>query len=184
MRQGCVVWLTGLSASGKTTLAMALSEQLRGQGIPVEVLDGDEVRQWLSADLGFSAQDRQEHNRRVIYVSQRLMRNGVTVIVALISPYRTTRQLARAELGHFIEVYVKCPLEECLRRDGKGLYAKALRGEIADFTGISAPYEEPQHPEVTVETNLLPPERCVERILACLAERGYLAGGSPRRKAG
>ena len=144
MTQGCVIWLTGLPSSGKTTIADALAQRLRGDGLPVEVLDGDEVRKSLSSDLGFSAEDRQQHNRRVIYVSKLLIRNGLIVIVPLISPYRETREFARAELGRFLEVYVKCSIEECIRRDVKGLYAKALRGEVVNFTGISDPYEEPE----------------------------------------
>ena len=124
--------------------------------VPIEppVLDGDEIRLGLSADLGFSAKDRQQHNRRVIFVSKLLIRNGIVVPIPLISPYRETRAYARSELESFVEVYVKCPLEECMRRDPKGLYAKALRGEIKNFTGLDVPYEEPTSPESTVETNL------------------------------
>ena len=125
MKQGCVIWLTGLPSSGKTTIADALALHLRGGGLAVEVLDGDEVRKSLSADLGFSAADRQQHNRRVIYVSKLLIRNGLIVIVPLISPYRETREFARSELEPFLEVYVKCSIDECIRRDVKGLYAKA-----------------------------------------------------------
>jgi len=174
MAQGCVIWLTGLPSSGKTTIADALAQRLRGDGLPVEVLDGDEVRQSLSADLGFSAEDRQQHNRRVIFVSKLLIRNGLIVIIPLISPYQETREFARGELGRFLEVYVKCSLEECIRRDVKGLYAKALRGEIANFTGISDPYEEPERPEITVETDITSLEACVNRILDAVLERGYV----------
>ena len=169
--RGCVIWLTGLPASGKTTIATALAERLCYQGFPVEVLDGDDVRRGLSAGLGFSKGDRQEHNRRVIYVSKLLARNGVIVIVPLISPYRETRTFAREELGRFLEVYVKCPVEECIRRDPKGLYAKALSGQISDFTGISDPYEKPKHPEVTVETDVLSVEACADRILQVASVR-------------
>ena len=165
MEQGYVLWLTGLPSSGKTTIAMALHSYLRRLGLPVEVLDGDEVRRGLSSDLGFSADDRQEHNRRVIFVSKLLIRNGTIVIVPLISPYRKSRDLARNELKPLVEVYVNCPLEECVRRDVKGMYAEAIRGEISNFTGISDPYEEPLNPEVVVETDRLSLEDCCRRIL-------------------
>ena len=125
MPTSCAIWLTGLPASGKTTIAQALAQRLQEQNIPVETLDGDEIRLGLSADLGFTAEDRQQHNRRIIFVSKLLIRNGITVLIPLISPYRETRDYARRELEHFVEVYVKCPVEECIRRDPKGLYAKA-----------------------------------------------------------
>ena len=165
MTQGCVIWLTGLPSSGKTTIANALAQRLRGDGLPVEVLDGDEVRRELSPNLGFTMEEREEHNRRVIYVSKLLTRNGVNVIVPLISPYRRTRRLARCELDRFVEVYVKCPLGVCIQRDVKGLYAKALRGEINQFTGVSDPYEEPENPEIVVDTSILPVDKCQQYIL-------------------
>ncbi len=174
MASGCAIWLTGLPASGKTTIALALAELLSAQGHSVETLDGDEIRLGLSADLGFSAEDRQQHNRRVIFVSKLLVRNGIVVLIPLISPYRETRAYARCELEHFVEVYVKCPLEECIRRDPKGLYTKALRGEINNFTGLDDPYEEPKASELTVETNVLSVEKCVNRILQVVTEAKYL----------
>ena len=183
MTQGCVIWLTGLPSAGKTTIAVALASQLRERGLPVEVLDGDEVRRALSPDLGFSAEERQQHNRRVVYVSKLLSRNGVITIVPLISPYRGTRDLARCELGRFLEVYVKCPVEECIRRDPKGLYAKALGGEISNFTGVSDPYEEPDCPEVTVETDLLPVEGCCQRILEAASKEGLIDAAAPQTSA-
>ena len=174
MSNGFAIWLTGLPASGKTTIALALAERLTEQGHSVETLDGDEIRRGLSADLGYSAEDRRQHNRRVIFVSKLLVRNGVVVLIPLISPYRETRAYARSELQRFVEVYVKCPVEECIRRDPKGLYAKAIRGEIKNFTGIDDPYEEPTSPEHIVETNLLSVEECVTRIMQVAADGNLL----------
>lgn len=173
MTHGYVIWLTGLPSSGKTTLAMALAASLAARGWLVEVLDGDELRQSLSADLGFSAKEREEHAKRVIHLSKLLTRNGIVVIVALISPYRETRRCARRELKKFVEVYVKCPIEECIKRDVKGLYAKALKKETSDFTGVSDPYEEPECPEVTVATNALSVDECCRRILTTVSKLGF-----------
>lgn len=174
MGQGCVIWLTGLPSSGKTTLAIALAQKLAKQNVLVEVLDGDEIRLSLSAGLGFSADDRKTHAQRVIYVAKLLARNGVHVVVPLISPYQETRDLARSEIPEFIEVYVKCPLDECIRRDVKGLYAKALSGEISEFTGVSDPYEEPTNPEIVLETAKQSEEECIRSILLTLNEKGIL----------
>ena len=174
MDYGFTIWLTGLPASGKTTIAGALAAWFREQGTLVETLDGDEIRLGLSADLGFSAEDRQNHNRRVIFVSKLLMRNGIVAIVPLISPYRQTREFARGELGRFVEVHVKCSLDECIRRDPKGLYARALRGEIKNFTGIDDPYEEPTNPEVVVETDVLSLDECVYQILQAASDGAYI----------
>jgi adenylylsulfate kinase len=184
LAQGTVIWLTGIPSSGKTTLANAVAHSWKKLGISVEVLDGDEIRRSLSADLGFSAKDRQEHARRVIFLSKILSRNGVNVIVPLISPYRETRELARREVGCFVEVYVKCSLEECIRRDVKGLYAKAIRGEITEFTGISDPYEPPDAPEVTVETDILSIDECCQRIFAAVSGLALTADERPRTKGG
>ncbi len=182
---GFVIWLTGLPSSGKTTLSSALSAALLPQRpTAVRVLDGDRLRRALSSDLGFSAEDRQEHAKRVIALSKRLIREGVVVIVALISPYRATRHFARTELKSLLEVYVKCPIEVCISRDVKGLYQKALNGEISDLTGVTAPYEEPESPEVVVETDSLSVQECVQRILAAAHQRNYLGpidGGSAVR---
>lgn len=171
--QGFCLWLTGLPAAGKTTIALALAERLQRQGLRVEVLDGDEIRRGLSAGLGFSREDREEHNRRVIFVAKLLARNGVAVIVPLISPYRQVRAQARREIVNFIEVWVKCSLAECVRRDPKGLYARALRGEITNMTGIQDPYEEPLNPEVVVDTERATVEECVEAVLAALPQASY-----------
>ena len=178
MNAGFVIWLTGLPASGKTTLAQALEGRLAQEGLALEVLDGDEVRRGLSADLGFSKEDREEHSRRVVFVSKLLVRNGINVIVPLISPYRKSRDFARQELGPFFtEVWVKCPIEECIRRDPKGLYARALRGEIRDMTGLDDPYEEPLNPDVVVDTWGKSLDACIERILLQLQAVSDGTGG-------
>jgi len=172
--RGFVVWLTGLSGAGKTTIAHALAERLKAAGYKVEILDGDVVRQHFSKGLGFSKEDRIENIKRVTYVAHLLARNGVVVIVALISPYREGRNYARQLIGDFVEVYVKCPLNVLIERDVKGLYAKALRGEIQNFTGISDPYEPPENPEVVVETDKETVDESVDKIWQALIESGYI----------
>ncbi len=174
---GFVVWLTGLPSAGKSTLARELEQALRHRGLGVEVLDGDEVRQRLTRGLGFSKEDRDENIRRISYVAMLLARNGAVAITAAISPYRQVRDEARREIGRFVEVFVKCPLEVCIRRDVKGLYRRALAGELPNFTGVSDPYEEPLHPELVIETDRETPEAAVGRILGKLEEQGYLRGG-------
>ena len=174
MGPGCVVWLTGFSGCGKTTIARLLEAELRKRQEKVEVLDGDEVRQGLSPQLGFSAEERNLHNRRVIYLGKLLMRNGVNVIVSLISPYRKTRAYARSQLTRFIEVFVKTTIEECIRRDPKGLYKRALAGEIKQFTGIDDPYEEPLDPEVVVDTEQETPQESTQKILGFMRRQGYI----------
>ena len=181
MEKGFVVWVTGLPASGKTTIARGLAEALRRRGWRVEVFDGDEVRKNLSPGLGFSKEDRDTHAWRVAYISKLLSRNGVAVVVALISPYRSFRRRAREAIGDFVEVWVKCPVEVCIGRDVKGLYKKALAGEIKDLTGIQDPYEDPLNPEVVVETDKEDPEESVAKIVSKLEVMGYL-GGSPSKK--
>ena len=174
MENGFVVWLTGLPASGKTTIAVKLEEELRLRGLRVEVMDGDEVRKGLSRDLGFSKEDREKHAMRVAYVSKLLARNGVAVIVALISPYRSFRVAIRDDIEHFIEVFVRCPVEECAKRDPKGLYAKAYAGEVKEFTGVDDPYEEPDKPELILDTVEENTEESVGKVLTWLKEYGYL----------
>ncbi|HVC35071.1 MAG TPA: adenylyl-sulfate kinase [Chloroflexota bacterium] len=174
MQQGVTIWLTGLSGAGKSTIAKLLADELRHRGLPVETLDGDVVRTNLSKGLGFSREDRDTNIRRIAFVSKLLTRNGVAVIVAAISPYRNTRHEARQDIGRFCEVYVTCPLDELVHRDVKGLYARALRGEIANFTGVSDPYEEPLDPEVVVETAKQGPAESVALILAALERAGYV----------
>ena len=175
--KGFVVWMTGLPASGKSTLSELLEAELRdGHGRYVEVLDGDEVRKGLSRNLGLSKEDREEHARRVSYVAKVLARNGVVAIVALISPYRKSRAEAREMIGpdRFVEVYVKAPLEVCERRDPKGLYAKALRGEITNMTGIQDPYEEPVRPDLTIDTASSTPEHSVGELAEGLKRLGKI----------
>ena len=174
MHEGCVVWLTGLPGAGKTTIARALEAQWRAEGTPVEVLDGDEIRATLSPELGFSPQDRELHNRRVIYLAKLLSRNGVIALVSLISPYRAVRDAARAELGRFVEVWVKASVEECIRRDPKGHYKRALNGQNPQMTGVQAPYEPPEHPELVLDTEQWPLERCVTEVRRVVVEHGYL----------
>lgn len=173
---GFVVWLTGIPASGKTTLATLLARSLHDRGHRVEILDGDEIRKGLSRGLGFSRADREEHNRRVIFVAKLLARHGVATIVPLISPYRAIRAEARRELPHFVEVWIRCPLDEAIRRDPKGLYRKALAGEITDLTGLQDPYEPPDAPELIVDTDREDANRCVARILETIRERGLVSG--------
>jgi adenylylsulfate kinase len=174
-RRGFTLWLTGLSGAGKSTLASALAERLREDGAAVEVLDGDEVREHLSKGLSFSREDRDLNVRRIAYVAKLLCRNGVAVITAAISPYRATREEARREIGDgFIEVYVNASLEECIRRDVKGLYGKAIAGAITSFTGVSDPYEPPTNPEVEVDTERETLEQSVEKVLDTLRQRGFL----------
>jgi len=150
MEKGFTLWFTGLSGAGKSTIANAIAPRLKALGRRVEILDGDEVRTNLSKGLGFSKEDRDTNIRRIGYVAQLLTRNGAVVITAAISPYRAIRDEVRSRIGNFVEVYVKCPLETLVARDVKGLYKKALAGELKEFTGVSDPYEEPLNPEVVV----------------------------------
>ena len=172
--RGFTVWFTGLSGAGKTTVANRLEQVLRDRGLKVEVLDGDVVRTHLSKGLGFSKEDRDTNIRRIGFVCNLLTRNGVVAIGAAISPYREVRDEVRAEIGRFVEVFVKCPLEVLQERDVKGLYAKALRGEIANFTGVSDPYEEPLNPEVVLESDKETEEESLAKVVAKLEELGYL----------
>lgn len=174
MEKGFTLWFTGLSGSGKSTIAEAITPRLNELGRRVEILDGDEVRTNLSKGLGFSKEDRDTNIRRIGYVAQLLTRNGAIVITAAISPYRAIRDEVRSRIGNFVEVYAKCPLEALIARDVKGLYKKALAGEIKEFTGVSDPYEEPLHPEVIVETDRETVDESVNKILARLSELGYL----------
>lgn len=177
--RGFTVWFTGLSGSGKTTLARSVIKELKARDVSVELLDGDEVRTNLSQGLGFSKEDRDTNIRRIGYVSRLLSRNGVGVITAAISPYREIRDEARHLITgdgvEFIEVYVQCPIDMLIERDVKGLYKRALAGEIKEFTGVSDPYEEPLSPEVTVKTDSESIEESASKIIAALERRGLLA---------
>jgi adenylyl-sulfate kinase len=177
-RKGFTLWLTGLSGAGKTTLAGQIFNELRDQGLLVEILDGDEVRANLSKGLGFSKEDRDTNIRRIGYVSRLLSRNGVVVITAAISPYRDIRNEVRQSIendgSQFVEVYVKCPIDVLAKRDVKGLYKKALAGEIGSFTGVSDPYQEPVEPEIVVETDRESIEQSVATIISELNRRRLL----------
>jgi len=172
--QGFTLWFTGLSGAGKSTLAQAVAEHLRARGMKVEVLDGDVIRTNLSKGLGFSKEDRDTNIRRIGWVCEVLSRNNVVAIAAAISPYKSIRDEIRAKIENFVEVYVDVPLEEAIRRDVKGLYEKALRGEITNFTGVSDPYEPPENPEVVCHTAEESVEQSVAKIMTKLEERGLL----------
>jgi adenylylsulfate kinase len=165
---GFTCWLTGLSGSGKSTISTALLTNLNGLYLPCEVLDGDIIRKYLSSDLGFSAKDRETNVLRVGYICGLLNKHGINTIVALISPCNETRNKVRNSLDNFIEIYVDCPLDECIKRDPKGLYQKALSGEIAEFTGVSAPYDPPEYPEIILKTNEENVNESVQKILEYL----------------
>ena len=170
------VWLTGLSGSGKSTVALEVERKLVGDGISAYVLDGDNVRHGLNSNLGFSPEDRTENIRRIGEVAKLFNDAGVIVLTAFISPYREDRDRVRSSLpdGEFLEVWVDCPLEECERRDVKGLYRKARAGEIPEFTGISAPYEAPSEPELVLNTAEQSEGDCAQRVIELLRERGVL----------
>lgn len=172
--KGFTLWFTGLSGAGKSTLSEAIEHRLKASGQKVEVLDGDVVRTHLSKGLGFSREDRDTNIKRIAFVCGLLARNDVICISAAISPYRETRQWARDHIGDFVEVYVKCPIEVCRQRDVKGLYKLVDEGKIKGFTGVDDPYEEPEHPELIVETDRETVEESVGRIFARLEDLGYL----------
>lgn len=173
--KGFTIWFTGLSGAGKSTIADILVEKLRARDIKVELLDGDVVRTNLSKGLGFSKEDRDINIRRIAFVCHLLTRNNVCAIGAAISPYRSIRDEAREMIGNFVEVYVNTPLEECEKRDVKGLYAKARAGELKQFTGIDDPYEEPLSPEVVCVTTEETPEQSAQKIVDKLDAMGYLS---------
>lgn len=173
--RGCVLWLTGLSGAGKSTLAAKLEAELYRRQVRAYVLDGDTIRSGLNNDLGFNPEDRRENIRRISEVAKLFFDAGFFVLSALISPYRKDRRLARSlfQQGEFLEIYVKCAMAECERRDPKGLYKKARHGIIKNFTGISSPYEAPISPELIIETDQQPLQECVRQIISYLEDHGY-----------
>lgn len=172
-QRGLMVWFTGLSGSGKSTLAISLERELQKRGILSEVLDGDNIRSGVNNNLGFAAADRVENIRRIAEVGKLFVHLGVVTLTAFISPVTMLREMARSIVGadDFIEIYVSTPLEECERRDVKGLYAKARKGLIKDFTGISAPYEAPKHYDLALDTSKIPLQSCIEQILNLILPR-------------
>src|SRR5579863_5548486 len=180
LNQGFTVWLTGLSGAGKSTIAERLAPELSARGCSVEVLDGDEVRTHLSKGLGFSREDRDINIGRISFVASLLVKHDAAVITAAISPYAQARSEARQRIGgaRFVEVFVRCSLDELVRRDVKGLYKKAIAGELQHFTGVSDPYEAPENPDVIVDSETESVEESVGKILAELERRGYVAAAA------
>ena len=182
MRNGFTLWFTGLSGAGKTTIAEIVGPELERRGLAVEYLDGDVVRTHLSKGLGFSKEDRDTNIERIGWVASRLTRHGAAVLVSAISPYEETRQKARdlvEEHGSFVEVFVATSVEECARRDVKGLYEKAFSGEIKEFTGVSDPYEEPVNPELRIDTEAHEPDESAQIVVEKLAELGLVETSVP-----
>jgi len=173
--QGFVLWFTGLPSSGKSTLADAVAQNLKEKGKAVEILDGDIFRRTISKDLGFTPEDIKTNNERVSSVAQLLAKHGVAVLVSFVSPFREDREKARKEIGNFVEVYVKCPIEACMARDPKGNYRAALAGTIPNFIGLDITYEEPENPEIVVETNKEDVKTSSEKVIAALKKLGYLS---------
>lgn len=172
--RGFTLWFTGLPCSGKSTIANAVADELRKKRLKVERLDADIIRKHLWRELGYSKEDRDENIRRATYLAKLLTRNGVAVLTSFISPYTELRAYARREIEDFVEVYVKCPVEVCIQRDDRGMYKKALAGEIQNFTGISDPYEEPPDPEVLIESDKESIEESVTKVMVKLDSLGYL----------
>jgi len=173
-QKGVTLWFTGLSGSGKTTIAIEVEKELKKRGYRVQRLDGDIVRQHLTRDLGFSKEDRDENIRRVSFVAKLLTDHDIITLCCFISPYRKARQEARELIGEFVEVYVNAPLELCEARDVKGLYKKARAGEIEEFTGISDPYEPPEEPEIELKTDIISKNICVTKVVEYLNVRDYI----------
>ena len=172
--QGFTIWFTGLPCCGKTTIADRVAALLKSKGYMIERLDGDLIRQNLSKDLGFSKKDRDENLRRAIFLAKMLTRNNVIVLASFVSPYMKQRKKARKEIKKFVEVYVRCPVKICMKRDVKGMYKKALEGKISHFTGVDDPYEEPQSPELIVDTDVESVQESVGKVLDKIEELGFL----------
>lgn len=175
-QRGMMLWFTGLSGSGKSTVAIALERELHSRGLLCRILDGDNIRSGINNNLGFSAEDRVENIRRIAEVGRLFVDTGIITIAAFISPNNQLREMAAEIIGkdYFVEVFVSTPLEECEKRDVKGLYAKARRGEIKNFTGISAPFEAPEHPDITLDTSKLPVEESVKILLDYVLPKAVL----------
>ncbi len=173
-QRGVTVWFTGLPCSGKTSIASELCRMLNRKGIIVEHLDGDVLRKSISSDLGFSEADRFENIRRAVIVAKLLTQQGIVVLASLVTPYTAMRDHARSEICDFIEVYVRCPLAVCIKRDVKGMYKKALSGQIPDFTGVSSPYEEPESPDTICDTEGETVAVSAQKVLDLLFQRGYI----------
>lgn len=171
---GFTLWFTGLSQAGKSTIAHHVARELKRRGQRTETLDGDVIRTNLSKGLGFSREDRDENIRRIAFVSSLLSRNGVAVLVAAISPFREARDEARSRIESFVEIYCKASVETCAERDSKGLYEKAMNGEIKQFTGVSDPYEEPLSPELVLDTEAETPLESAARLIRYLEDRGLI----------
>jgi adenylylsulfate kinase len=180
LEKGTLVWFTGVAASGKTTIGRALMKALKERGIKVEDLDADEIRANLSPDLGYGPEARDINTKRLAFMGKILARNGVVAIVAAVSPLRAYRDRARGWVDNFLEVYVKCPLEVCKQRDPKGLYKRAERGEIKDIAGMHQPYEEPEKPEVVLETDKESVEECVKKLLLTMEALKYIRKGETK----
>jgi len=173
-QKGVTLWVTGLPCSGKSSVADAVAEELRQRGFKAERLDADIIRKHLWKELGFSKEDRDENIRRAAFLSKLLTKNGIIVLTSFVSPYRELRDYARQEIGDFVEIYVRCPVEVCIQRDTRGMYKKALSGEIPNFTGVSDPYEEPLNPELVIESDKEPLEESVTKVITRIKELGYI----------
>ena len=173
-QKGFTLWFTGLPCSGKSTVADAVAEALRQRELKAERLDADIIRKHLWKELGYSKEDRDENIRRATFLAHLLTRNGIAVLTSFISPYQELRDYARAEIGDFVEIYIKCPVEICIQRDTRGMYKKAIAGEIPNFTGISDPYEEPLNPEILIESDKESLEESVNKVMNRIKELGYI----------
>lgn len=172
--KGFVIWFTGLPCSGKSSIADGVLDILKDRHLPVERLDGDVIRKHLWKELGFSKKDRDENIRRVAYLAGLLTRHGIITITSFVSPYQELRGHVRQQIGDYVEVYVKCPINVCIQRDTRGMYRKAIAGEIKNFTGISDPYEEPLNPEIIIESDKESPQESVENVIRGIERLGYI----------
>jgi adenylylsulfate kinase len=172
--QGFTIWFTGLPCCGKTTIANQVAALLKKRDYLVEQLDGDIIRQNFSSDLSFSKKDRDENIKRATFLAKMLSRNNVIVLASFVSPYRKQRRKARKDIKNFVEVYVRCPVKICMKRDVKGMYKKAIEGKIQHFTGVDDPYEEPENPELIVDTDIESVDESVEKVMQKIQELGYL----------